>query len=570
MNAAHVIFDILALLTAAVIAIPFFHRLGLGSVLGYLAAGVALGPWGFSIIVDVAEIRHFAEFGVVFLLFLIGIEMKPGRLWIMRHWVFGLGLAQVTVTGAILTTLTFLLDIPLTTAIIIGFGLALSSTAFGLQILSEKGELASVTGRMAFSILLLQDLAVIPLLTLIPLLAEGITSTEEMTSSITKAVLAVSSVILFGRYLLNPILDRIAACRNSEVFIAAAVLLVLGVARLMEFVGISMALGAFLAGFMLAESHYRHQIEADIQPFRGILLGLFFMTVGMSINFRLLIDQARLVFSMFALLIIIKFSILWLLSYISGLNKRNAIRVSALLSQAGEFGFVLFGYATLSGLMDKSLFELLTLVVSMTMAATPLLVHGVEFWIKRYERAKDDPNAIFEIPLENSNHIILAGFGRVGQRIAALMNAARIPYIALDYDHQQVLDARNKGYPVYYGDARNMEVLKTAGGERARMLLVTLDNPEHADQLVTRARHHFPLLPIHARAKDRDHCQSLLAMGANSTVSETLEASLRLGDLILRDHGFSQQRRTRLLNDSRQTYYSWIKKITRNENLDNQ
>ncbi len=569
MNAAHVIYDILALLTAAVIAIPLFHRLGLGSVLGYLAAGIVLGPWGFSFIVDVAEIRHFAEFGVVFLLFLIGIEMKPSRLWIMRHWVFGLGLAQVTVTGVILSGLANLLGLPLTTAIIVGFGLALSSTAFGLQILSEKGELASVTGRMAFSVLLLQDLAVIPLLTLIPILSEGFSTSDSIKNSLTEASLAIVAVILFGRYLLNPLLDRVAACRNSEVFIAAAVLLVLGVAKLMEMVGISMALGAFLAGFMLAESHYRHQIEADIQPFRGILLGLFFMTVGMSINFGLLISQAPLVLSLFIILLLIKFITLLVLCRISGLDKLHSIRISVLLSQAGEFGFVLFGYATLSGLMDTFLFELLTLLISMTMATTPFLVYGVEFWIKRYEWGKHDRTEIFEIPEENMNHVILAGFGRVGQRIATLMNVARIPYLALDNDHEQVLDGRDRGYPVYFGDARRIEVLKAAGAERARMLLVSLDNADYANQLVSQARQHFPFLPIHARAKDREHCDELLSKGANSVVSETLEASLRLGNLILKDHGFSQKRRARLLNDCRQNYYSWIKKISRNEKIDN-
>ncbi len=569
MDTAHVIYDILALLTAAVIAIPLFHRLGLGSVLGYLAAGIVLGPWGFSIIVDVAEISHFAEFGVVFLLFLIGIEMKPSRLWIMRHWVFGLGLAQVTVTGITLSVVANLLGLPLPTAIIVGFGLALSSTAFGLQMLSEKGELASVTGRMAFSVLLLQDLAVIPLLTLIPILSEGFSSSDSIKNSLTEASLAIIAVIIFGRYLLNPLLDRVAACRNSEVFIAAAVLLVLGVAKLMEMVGISMALGAFLAGFMLAESHYRHQIEADIQPFRGILLGLFFMTVGMSINFGSLISQAPLVFSLFIILLLIKFTSLMVLCRVSGLDKLNSIRISVLLSQAGEFGFVLFGYATLSGLIDTFLFELLTLIISMTMAITPLLVTGVEFWIKHSKLAKHDAPEIFEIPEENTNHVILAGFGRVGQRIATLMNVARIPYIALDYDHEQVLDGRDRGYPVYFGDARRIEVLRAAGAERARMLLVSLDNADYANQLVMLARQHFPFLPIHARAKDRDHCDLLLSKGANNAVSETLEASLRLGDLILRDHGFSQKRRTRLLSDCRQNYYSWIKKISRTEKIDN-
>jgi len=568
MNAGNVLFDILALLAAAVITIPLFHRLGVGSVLGYLAAGAVLGPWGMSVISDVVKIRHFAEFGVVFLLFVIGIEMKPARLWVMRHWVFGLGLAQLLVTAAILTVLAYFLPLPLKTAIIVGSGLALSSTAFGLQILSEKGELSSVTGRTAFSILLFQDLAVVPLLALIPLLAGELVLEKGMEIAVFKAFLAIASVVVGGRYFLNPLLDRIAACRNSEVFIAAAVLLVLGVAKLMALVGFSMALGAFLAGFMLAESHYRHQIEADIQPFRGILLGLFFMSVGMSINFNLLIEQAFFVISMFVVLLLIKLMVLWILCRISGLNKHNALQVSVLLSQAGEFGFVVFGYAIISGVLEESLFQLLILVISLTMVATPILVSLAERWNKRCKQEKDDSSLIQEIPEENSDHVILAGFGRIGVRIASLMNAAKIPYVALDYNQVQVINGRNMGFPVYFGDARRMEVLKAAGAGQARMLLVSLDNAEYTEQLVTLVRQHYPFLPIHARAKDRDHCQILLQIGSNNVVSETLEASLRLGELVLRDNGFNQKRTLRLLHDYRQDYYSKIREDARNEMID--
>ena len=568
MNAGNVLFDILALLAAAVIAIPLFHRLGLGSVLGYLAAGAVLGPWGMSIIIDVTEIRHFAEFGVVFLLFVIGIEMKPARLWVMRHWVFGLGIAQVLVTGGLLTVIAYFLSVPLKTAIIVGFGLALSSTALGLQILSEKGELPSVTGRTAFSVLLLQDLSVVPLLALIPWLAGGLSLDESIEITVFNAILAIISVVVCGRYFLNPLLDRVAASRNSEVFIAAALLLVLGVAKLMEMVGISMALGAFLAGLMLAESHYRHQIEADIQPFRGILLGLFFMSVGMSINFGLLIEQVLSVSVIFLALLLIKLVVLWVLCRISHLNRNSALRVSLLLSQAGEFGFVMFGYALIHGVLEESLFQLLILVISLTMIATPFLVNLGEWWIKHCEQPKDDSDSMHEVPGEISDHVILAGFGRVGQRIASLMDVAKIPYVALDNNQAQVINGRDMGFPVYFGDARRMEVLKAAGAGQARMLLVSLDNAEYAEQLVTQVRQHYPFLPIHARARDRDHCQTLLLIGSNNVVLETLEASLRLGELVLLNNGFNQKRTLRLLHDYRQDYYTRIKEDARNKMID--
>jgi len=554
-----------ALLSAAVIAIPLFHYLKLGSVLGYLTAGIVLGPWGLAVIDNIEEIRNLAEFGVVFLLFLIGIEMKPARLWIMRRWVFGLGLAQLLLSGCLLTLVAILLQLPLRPALIIGLGLALSSTAFGLQILVEKGELPSVDGRIAFSVLLLQDLAVVPLLAMVSFLAKGADLGESIGQAVLQAGLAISVVVLSGRYLLTPCLDKIAASRNSEVFIAAAVLLVLGVAKLMEAVGLSMALGAFLAGLMLAESHYRHQIEADIQPFRGILLGLFFMSVGMSIDLNMLYKNIGFVLSLVLLLLLIKISALWLLCRLSKLNHSSSLKIAVLLSQSGEFGFVLFGFALISGVITESWSQLLSMTITLSMVTTPFLVKLGDKLSQHLGTHKQHDQALNFIANQQQNHIILAGFGRVGKRVASLMQNAQLPFVALDSNQQQVTDGRLNDFPVFFGDASKLNVLKAAGADRASMLIVTLDNVEHAERLVTTIRQNYPHLPIHARAHNYSHCEILLRNGANTTVSENLEASLRLGELALTGSGISRLKTSQLLDDYRHGYYRRLKQRTGNK-----
>ncbi len=561
-----VLIDIFALLSAAVIAVPVFHHLGLGSVLGYLFAGIVLGPSGLAIIDNVDDIFHFAEFGVVFLLFLIGIEMKPARLWVMRRQVFGLGMAQIIVTGGILLLLGLYLELPLRSALIAGMGLALSSTAFGLQILSEKAELTSVTGRTAFSVLLMQDLAVLPLLAMVSLLGGGAELIDSIGRATVNAVLAVALVVFSGHYLLNPFLDRIAASRNSEVFIAAAVLLVLGAGKLMELAGLSMALGAFLAGLMLAESHYRHQIEADIQPFRGILLGLFFMSVGMSLDLGVLLGNFRLIAALVAVLIVIKIAVVWSLCRLSRLSNVVSLRVALLLSQSGEFGFVLFGLALVSGVLIEPRVQILSLMIILSMILTPFLIKLGDKLSRYLEagKAHDQPPA--SIAENRQNHIILAGFGRVGKRIASIMENAQLSYVALDYNQQMVTEGRLNGFPVFFGDASRLKVLKAAGADRASMLIVALDNREHAENLVAVIRQNYPNLPIHARGRSRSHCETLLFNGANTAVSETLEASLRLAELALTDSGVDQVKTSQLLNDYRHGYYQRLKEQIGSDN----
>ncbi len=547
--------DILVLLAAAVIAVPIFQRLGLGSVLGYLAAGAIVGPWGFGFIDQIEEIRHIAEFGVVFLLFIIGIELKPARLWTMRRMVFGLGTAQVMVTGLAIAGVALLFDQSLSMALIIGFGLALSSTAFGLQILTERGEMGTGHGQAAFSVLLLQDLAVVPLLALVSLLAAENTLLEGLEFAILDALLVITFVILAGRFLLSPVLRLVASSRTKEVFTAAAVFAVLGTAWLMEEAGLSLALGAFLAGLMMANSHYRHQVITDIQPFRGILLGLFFMAVGMTIDFSLLGKQGMLIAGLVLGLLLVKSVILWVLCRFMGVGTPNATRVSLLLSQSGEFGFVLFGQAALSGILPTKLFQILTLLVALTMVTTPLMAKLGEYLGRRPTRTEDGYDVSIDHLDAGQPHVIIAGFGRVGRRVARILQAGNVPYLAIESNTDLVLEGRRDGFSVSYGDASHVDVLKAASIGRAGVLICTLDEVVSTVRLVNILRQHYPDIAIHARGRDRQHCDQLLKAGATLAISETLEASLQLGAEALKSMGVVEEDVAALIDPFRKDYY---------------
>lgn len=551
----HYLADILILLAAAIIAVPLFQRLGLGSVLGYLAAGVVVGPWGFSFIDQIEEIQGIAEFGVIFLLFIIGIELKPERLWSMRRMVFGLGTAQVMVTGFVITGLALLFGQSLRTSVIVGFGLALSSTAFGLQILTDRGEMGTSHGHTALSVLLLQDLAVVPLLALVSLLAADTTLLQGIEFAIFQAVLVIAIVILVGRFFLSPVLRLVATSRTAEVFTAAAVFAVLGTAWLMEEVGLSLALGAFLAGLLMADSHYRHQVIADIQPFRGILLGLFFMGVGMSINFSLIGGHTVEIAGMVLGLLLIKSAILWVLCRLMGSGTPDATRVSLLLSQSGEFGFVIFGLAAISGVLEPDLFQFLTLVIALTMITTPLMANFGEYVSKGFTRTGDGHNVSTTHIKAGQPHVIIAGFGRVGRRIARILEAGKVPYLAIESNADRVQEGRRVGFSVFYGDASQVNVLKAADAGRAGALVCTLDRPVPAVRLVHILRQHYPDIAIHARGRDRQHCEQLLKAGATIAISETLEASLQIGGAVLTSMGVFEEDATTLIESFRKEYY---------------
>lgn len=556
--------DILALLLATVVVIPIFHKIRLGAILGYMTAGIILGPWGFGVITEVEDVRHLAEFGVIFLLFVLGIELKPDKLWQMRKMVFGLGLGQLLISAAAIYGISLWLGLGHSTSLIVGFGLALSSTAFCLSLLSERGGISTLMGRMSLSVLLLQDIAVVPILALVSYFASGSAGAEiaEPGFPIVYAVLIIIALLVAGRYLLNPVLERIVASQDPEVFIAVAVLLVLGVAWLMNLVGFSMALGAFLAGVMLAESHYRHQIEADILPFRGILLGLFFMTVGMEIDFGLLWDKLGIILGLTLGLMFLKGAIVYGLARLSGARNDTSLQTAVLLSQSGEFGFVIFGVAAGSNVMDRDLSVMLTLVVALTMALTPLAVKIVNMLVTRYA-THQEPEVATDRFDDLSDHVIIAGFGRVGARIAALLSAADVNYIAVDMHQERVKAARAQGFPVFFGDASKVKVMQAAGAERARMLVVALDEADHIDRLVSQVRQLYPDMPIHTRAKDRKHCAALVQQGASTTVSETLETSLRLTEEVLLSNGLSDAEARSVVDAFREDYYSnVVQKVT--------
>ena len=562
-NESSYLLQILVLLLATVIIVPIFHAIRLGAILGYLAIGALLGPWGLALFTEVDDIRHLGEFGVVLLLFILGIELNPEKLWQMRHLMVGLGLGQLLLSAAVIFGVAVLCNISLSSAVIISFGLALSSTALCLRLLDERGGISTLMGRMSLSVLLLQDLAVIPLLAMVSAFA-GDTNTH---FNLLYATLAIIGLLLVGRYLLNPILGRIVASRDPEVFVAIAMLLVLGTAFIMKFIGLSMGLGAFLAGLMLAESRYRHQIEADILPFRGILLGLFFITVGMGFNFNLLQDNWAIIISLTLALMVAKAVIVYALARISGARQDVATQVGVLLSQSGEFGFIMFGFAAVSGVLEASLSQLLILIITLSMVLTPISVKVVNGLLDRfYNFSTGSAERFADFIDDEQGHIVLAGFGRVGARIGALLSAADVPYIALETSQNRVKAAHAQGFPVFYGDACNVKVLQAAGADRAKMIVISIEMPDKISKIVSFIKQYYPNLPIHTRAKDRNHCAKLISQGTTTAVSETLETSLRLTEQVLLGTGVDAVQVKHILNAFRDDYYSdVVKKVAENK-----
>ncbi len=541
--------EILSLLAAAVIAVLVFTRLGLGSVLGYLAAGAIIGPHGLALITDAENLRHIGEFGVVFLLFMIGLELKPQRLWIMRRLVFGLGGAQVLVTGALFAgVLSVFAGFDIETALIIGFGLALSSTAFGVQILSERNELTSHYGRNSFSILLFQDLAVVPLMMLLPLLAvDAGPVAGSLGLAVAKGAAILIGVLVVGRYAMGPLMHAIARIGNSDVFVALTLLLVLGFAWVMGEVGLSLAMGAFIAGVLLADSEYKHQIEADILPFRGLLLGLFFMSVGMTLDPSTVVAQFEVIIFATLLLLVLKCLIIIGISRMAKAPMDVSVRSGLLLSQSGEFGFVIFSLALGLGLLDSAMVDTLIAIIVLSMASTPLLVIlGVRLGARLKPAVQ---GAYHADAAEEARPVIVAGFGRVGETIANMLDAAEVPYVGVDSNADCVAHARRRGYHVVYGSAAHPEVLRSVGASHARLLVVTLDDAHAAEGLVRAARRLYPDMPIHVRARDWDIADHFKTLGVDHAIPETVEASLRLGAAALEAAGVEQERRHELFEE---------------------
>jgi monovalent cation:proton antiporter-2 (CPA2) family protein len=511
-------------LATAVVVVPLFRRLKLGAVLGYLAAGALIGPWGLGLIAEAQATLSFAELGVVLLLFLVGLELEPSRLWALRHPVFGLGGAQVLVTGLALTGVAHWLDLPWEAAIVTGFGLAMSSTAIVLAWLGERGELSSPSGRHAFAILLFQDLAVIPLIALLPLLAPermGIQSGWVMAA---KGAGAVVLVIVVSRTLIRPLLKLVARFGGREVFTAAALLVVIGAALLMEAIGLSMSLGAFLAGVLLADSEFRHELEADVEPFKGLLLGLFFMAVGMSANLALFRAHPIAVLGVAVGLMVFKALLLYGILRGARAGNDDAQRVAGLLAQGGEFAFVLFTAAQVEGILVDETAQFLVLAVTVSMLLAPLTFVAHEKALARWLERKKPPE--FDFIEGPGNPVIIAGYGRYGQIVSRVLRMAGIPFTAIEINYQQVDFVRKFGNKVYYGDASRLELLESAKARDAKLFVLAIDDVEASMKTAALVRRHFPDLPVVARARNRVHYYRLRDLDIDAAERETFRSSL--------------------------------------------
>ena len=519
-------------LAAAVVAVIISRRLKLGAVLGYLVAGIAIGPFGFALIGEVESVMHFAELGIVLLLFVIGLELQPSRLWVLRKSVFGLGSAQVLVSTVALGAAELAFGLEWRVALVIGLALSMSSTAFVLQVLAERRELTARHGRLSFSILLFQDLAVIPLLALIPLLGagEGIPAGLQAWIAAGKAVVVIAAVIAAGRYLLRPVFQAIAASGIQEIFTAAALLTVIGTSLLMSSVGLSMSLGAFLAGVVLADSEFRHELEANIEPFKGLLLGLFFISVGMSVDLGILVAKPASVLGIAAGLMLIKAAVLLSIGLIAGYGMHSARNLAVALSQGGEFAFVLFALAVGSGVMAQSLVDMLVIAVSLSMATTPLLLVLGDVLRKFSERAEEKDFDEMDAP---EARVIIAGFGRVGQIVGRNLVARGIPFTALDISSEQIESVRRFGNRAYYGDASRLELLRAAKADKADIFVIAIDDVEASLRAADTARKHFRKLRVIARARNRFHAHRLMDLGVESIFRETLGSSLEMAEQVL-------------------------------------
>ena len=527
-------------LAAAVIAIPIFRYFKLGSVLGYLAAGIIIGPAGFGLISKIDTTQHIGEFGIVLLMFVIGLELQPSRLWVMRKPIFGLGLAQVLVTTlGIGSAAYFCFEQTRGSALVIGFGLSMSSTALVLQVLAERGQLNSQFGRSAFSILLFQDIAVLPALALLPLLGVAAARTAGPGGWLAlKFVAVLATVVVGGRYVLRPMLRIVAATRVAEAFTAAGLLVVIGTALLVSQVGLSLSLGAFLAGVLLADSEFRHELEADIEPFKGLLLGLFFITVGMSANLGLALEKPGLIVGLTLSFMLLKIAVLLSIGRFSGLSPTASRGLAFSLPSGGEFAFVLFGLSATLGIMDTEIAELLVLVVTGSMILSPLLLALHDALFKRRER-DDRP---FDTPEELYPKVIIAGFGRFGQIVGRILRAKKISFTALEANQTQVDFLRRFGNQVFYGDASRLELLRSAHAENAEVFVLAIDDVEASVRTAELIRKHFPHLKIFARARNRQHAFRLMDLDVRYTIRETFVSSLEMSEKVLETLGLSKSR----------------------------
>ena len=520
-------------LGAAVLVVPLSKALGLGSIIGYLVAGIAIGPWGLGLVSSVEDVLHFAEFGVVLMLFLVGLELEPKRLWNLRRPIFGWGLAQVASCAVVLFGIGWLAGAEWRVALVAALGLALSSTAIALQVFGERNLLKTSSGQAGFSILLFQDVAAIPILALLPLLAGAAAGAQEVTGldrlfEGLKIVGVIAGIVLGGRLALRPLLRWIARSKTPEIFTATALLLVVAIAALMQFVHLSMALGAFLAGVLLAESEYRRELETDIEPFKGLLLGLFFIAVGMSINFGVLIAQPLMMALLVVGFMVVKLVVIYALAKAMGIPYQQRPVFTLLLAQGGEFAFVVFQAAG-PNVLPPEVTSLLIGAVALSMLLSPLLLVAIDKWVlPRYnEYAKNAGPKIDEISEQQEPKVLILGFGRYGQIIGRMLWSQGLPLTVLDHDSDTVEGLREFGFRVFYGDATRLDLLRTAGAATARVVVVAVDDIEQSLTIVDLLREHFPQARVVARARNLRHLYQLRDRGVEHIEREVFESSLR-------------------------------------------
>jgi glutathione-regulated potassium-efflux system ancillary protein KefC/glutathione-regulated potassium-efflux system protein KefB len=521
--------EIAVFLLATVIAVPLFRRFRLSSVLAYLAAGMAIGPSGLGIVSDPEGVLHTAEFGVVLLLFVIGLELQLSRLRAMRRAIVQLGVTQVAVTTVVFALAGCAFGLMPSTAFVAGFALSLSSTPLVLQLLAEREQLNTQAGRSAFAILLFQDIAVMPVLAILPMLSTSRAPHDLMSTLLGAGKgLAVIALVLFGgRYILRPVLRLVALTKVREAFTAAALLVVVGTALLFNLVGLSMALGAFVSGLLLADSEYRHELEADIEPFKGLLLGLFFISVGMTANLGLIVAKPGLVIGFVAALLVAKFILLWIIARVTGHEGESARSLAFALPQGGEFGFVLFSLAVGYGLMDQSLADLLVIVVTTSMVLSPLLM-GFQVSVLEPRLSQPVEKKKFDSIDRQEARVIIAGVGRFGQIVSRVLRIRKIPFIALEADAAQVETLRRFGSKVYYGDASRLELLEAAQTASAEIFVLAIDDVEASVRTAELVRRHFPNLKLLARARNRQHALRLMELGVRYIVRETYYSGLEM------------------------------------------
>lgn len=553
--------QLLILLTAAVVVVAIFRNFKLSPVLGYLVAGAVIGPHGFKVIQDAEQLSLIAELGVVFLLFIIGTELSFDRMLRMGRQVFGLGGAQIVLTTAAIGAACLIAGMGYAAALIIGAGLALSSTALVMQILAEKRKQATSLGRMSLAVLLMQDLAVVPLLVLVPLLdgSTDIPIEKALMEAGIKAAIAFCVVIVGGRLFLRPLFRSIAALEVTELFSAFTLLVVLGIAWGFHAQGLSMSLGAFVAGLLVAETEYKHQVEADILPYKGLLLGFFFMVVGMNVDFNLMLSQGNLVLSFVALLILGKTLIITVLCRIAGMSIGYSLHTGLLLSQGGEFAFIVFQMGGQYGVIEHQLMQMLMVVVTLSMAFTPF-AYSLGGWLAKRLTvptiSQSDALPDMSETQDLKDHVVIVGYGRVGQTIAKLLSAEGISYVALDTDAFIVTKARERGRPVYFGDGARREVLQAVSLESARAAVVSTHDFYSANKIVVALKNLAPAVPIIARSRDLQHLQKLEMAGADLAIAEKFEASLQLGGAVMKRMGIPDHEITRIIDLFRERDYA--------------